>query len=249
RRARCRAAAGRRRAMKRLAVLLLLLAACRKHAPTAEADARDESAHSDEPAHEGLPKRVHLASNVIEAAGIRTEPAARAALASAIELPGEIAADPDRTAQVAARMSGRLASVNFREGTDVKAGDVLAVVRAPELGEVSSASQSFAAKAASARSTATRLEALAKSGLAAQQEVIAAQSEADALEAQARAAAERLTAVGGGSGASLALRAPISGTVVMRRAVVGQPVNADQTIATIVDLSEVWFLARVFEQS
>jgi cobalt-zinc-cadmium efflux system membrane fusion protein len=40
----------------------------------------------------------------------------------------------------------------------------------------------------------------------------------------------------------------VSGTVVARDAVVGQPVGTDQTIAHIADLSEVWFLARVFEK-
>jgi cobalt-zinc-cadmium efflux system membrane fusion protein len=41
----------------------------------------------------------------------------------------------------------------------------------------------------------------------------------------------------------------VSGVVVSRDAVVGQPVTADQTIATIADLNEVWFLARVFEKN
>jgi cobalt-zinc-cadmium efflux system membrane fusion protein len=37
--------------------------------------------------------------------------------------------------------------------------------------------------------------------------------------------------------------------VVARDAIVGQPVTADQTIATIADLAEVWFLGRVFEKN
>ena len=35
----------------------------------------------------------------------------------------------------------------------------------------------------------------------------------------------------------------------MRDAVVGQPVTPDTTLATIADLSQVWFLARVFEKN
>lgn len=205
--------------------------------------------HADEKEHAGLPKRVHLTSQVIEAAGIETQRVQKTTLPSAVEVPGEIAADPDRTAQVAARMAGRLDSVTFEEGSVVKAGDVLAVVRAPQAGELSSASQSLAARATSARSNATRLEALLKSGLASQQEVVAAESEADALEAEARAARERAGALGASGGASLTLRAPIGGTVIARHAVVGQPVTGEETIATIVDLGEAWFLARVFEQS
>lgn len=205
--------------------------------------------HTDEKEHEGLPKRVRLPAGVVDAAGIRTQGVQKTALPSAVELPGEIAADPDRTAQVAARMPGRLESVAFQEGSLVKAGDVLAVVRAPQAGELSSASQSLAARAAAARSNATRLAALLKSGLASQQEVVAADSEADSLEAEARAARERAGAIGAGAGASISLRAPITGVVISRNAVVGQPVTGDETIATIVDLSEAWFLARVFEQT
>ena len=49
-------------------------------------------------------------------------------------------------------------------------------------------------------------------------------------------------------GSELSLRAPIAGVVIARNAVVGQPITAEQTIATIADLDEAWFLARVFEK-
>lgn len=233
-----------------LAVALLLAAACKKGDHTAD-DPKPAVVHTDEPEHEGLPKRVRLTAAVIAAAGITSGPVTRSVLESTLELPGEIAADPDRSAQIAARMAGRLDQVPMREGALVKQGDLLAVVRAPEAGELSSAAQSLSARAASARANATRVAALLKTGFASQQEVITATAEADALEAEARAARERAGAMGAGAGggASLSLRSPIGGTVLARRAVVGQPVTADQTLATIVDLSEVWFLARVFEQS
>jgi cobalt-zinc-cadmium efflux system membrane fusion protein len=231
-------------------ILFAALAGCKKPAPSTDAKPAS-SAHEDEKEHEGLPKRVHLGADVIAAAGIKTEPVKRDTLVMAIELAGEIASDPDRTADVSARMAGRLERVTFKEGGLVKAGELLAVVRAPEAGELSSTMQSLNARAMSARANASRLDALLKSGLASQQEVLAAKAEADALEAQARAAAERMRAMGGSasSGATLSLTSPIAGTVVARHAVVGQPVTADQTIATVVNLSEVWFLARVFEQN
>lgn len=239
--------------MRAIALLAIVVAlGCKKpEAAPAPAASSSDPAHKDEPDHEGLPKRVHLTEDVVNAAGIKSQPVKREVLAASHDLPGEIGADPDRTAQIAARMAGRLDRVNVREGSMVKAGDVVAVVRAPELGELSSAYQSLAARAKAARANAERLEKLLAARLASQQEVLVAQSEADALEAQARAAQERLGAVGtgAGAGATLALRSPIAGTVVARQAVVGQPVTADQSIATIVDLREAWFLARVFEQN
>jgi cobalt-zinc-cadmium efflux system membrane fusion protein len=50
-------------------------------------------------------------------------------------------------------------------------------------------------------------------------------------------------------GSTLALRAPKAGLIVSRDAVVGQPVAAEQMLATIADLSEVWFLGSVFEKN
>lgn len=210
--------------------------------------------HRDEPAHAGLPTRVRLDPKVIADANIRTVPVASEVLAPTVDLPGEVASDPDKTARVSALVAGRLESVSFKEGQQVKKGDVLAVIKVPELGKAKAAFAATQAKAVAARSNADRLQALSTQRLAGNQEVAAANAEASALEAEARAAEEQLkalgTGVGGGvSGSQLSLRAPVAGVVVSRDAVVGQPVTADQTIATIADLAEVWFLGRVFEKN
>jgi cobalt-zinc-cadmium efflux system membrane fusion protein len=209
--------------------------------------------HRDEPAHSALPKRVRLEPAVLAAAKIRTLPVTREVLAATIDLPGEIASDPNKTARISALVAGRIESVNFEEGQSVKKGDVLAVIKVPDLAKAKAAYTATAAKAAAARNNADRLTALAATRLAATQEVLAAQSEADALEAEARAAEEQLhalgTAAGTVSGSQLSLRTPVSGVVVVRDAIVGQPVTAEQSIATIADLGEVWFLGRVFEKN
>jgi cobalt-zinc-cadmium efflux system membrane fusion protein len=207
--------------------------------------------HDDEPAHGVLPKRVRLDPQVVMDAKIRTAPAAREVLAATIELPGEIASDPDRTARVSALVGGRLESVSFQEGKQVKRGDVLAVIKVPELGKIRSAFASATAKARAARSAADRLRSLRREGLSGEQDVLNAEAEAEALSADAHAVGEQLAAMGMavvGTGALLRLSAPMSGVVIHREAMVGQPVMADQVIATIADLTEVWFLGRVFEK-
>lgn len=208
------------------------------------------SAHIDEPEHESLPKRVRLPDEVIVAAKIRAVPVARERLAPTLVLPGEVAADPDRSARVSSPAAGRLERVTFREGTAVKKGDLLAVIRVPDLGKARASYTATSARAAAARADADRLEILADKRLAATQEVVTAKAEAEALEAEAHAADEQLRAMGTGAegGAELVLRAPVSGKIIARDAVVGQPVTPDETIASIADLSEVWFLARVFEK-
>jgi cobalt-zinc-cadmium efflux system membrane fusion protein len=105
-------------------------------------------------------------------------------------------------------------------------------------------------RAAAARANAERLDELLQKQLASQQEALNAKAEADALALDAKSLKEQLGALGAGaSGAfSVTLRAPISGTVIARDAVVGQPVSPEQTLGSIAALDEVWFLGRVFEK-
>ncbi len=209
------------------------------------------TSHEGEKEHDTIPRRAKLTKQVVEAAKIQTSPATKQPLAPTLVLPGEVGADPDRSARVASPVAGRLSDVRFKEGSEVKKGDVLAVLRIPEIGKVRAAHSATTAKAAAARANADRLEGLAEKGMAAKQEAVAARAEADALDAEAKALGEQLGALGmgsGGAGSELVLRAPVSGVVVARDAIVGQPVTTEQTIASIADLSEVWFLARVFEK-
>lgn len=243
----------------RFAVLAMFVVACsrdgaadaKKLDASASAPAPSE-AHADEAEHEGLPTRVRLEPAVVAAAKIATAPVVREVLASTLDLPGEITSDPDKTARLSALVPGRIEAVNFKEGQSVTKGDVLVVIKVPELGKAKAAFAATSAKAAAARTNADRLQALADKRLAANQEVLAAKAEADALEAEAKAAREQLSALGTGTtggGSQLVIRAPVSGVAVTRDAVVGQPVAAEQTLGTIADLSDVWFLGRVFEKN
>jgi cobalt-zinc-cadmium efflux system membrane fusion protein len=129
---------------------------------------------------------------------------------------------------------------------------MLAVIRVPELGKIRAAYDASLQKAKAARANADRTKALVDARLGAQQAYLDAQAAADALEIEARSIGEQLAAMGVQSSAGrafeLTLRAPISGVVLARDAVVGQPVTADQVLGSIADLSEVWFLGRVFEK-
>jgi cobalt-zinc-cadmium efflux system membrane fusion protein len=231
-----------------------VIACSKKHAEeaTTREPKRAASAHVDEPAHDALPTKVQLAKNVVDDAKITTAPVVKGVLVQTISLPGEIAVDPDKSARVASPVAGRIMSIAFQEGSAVKKGDVLATVRVPDVANVRAASAASSARATAAQSNATRVQALADKGLAAAQEAIAAKAEAASLDAESRALHEQVRVLGlgsaPGSGSDLTLRAPLTGVVLSRSAVLGQPVTADETIASLADLSEVWFLGRVFEK-
>ncbi|HYQ28935.1 MAG TPA: efflux RND transporter periplasmic adaptor subunit [Polyangiaceae bacterium] len=237
----------------RFAALLLLLGCKRETAAPAEAHAKASahsgSAHGDTE-HEELPRKLKLSNEVLAAAHVQVAPAVREALSETLTLPGELSADPDKLARLSSPAAGRVEEVRLREGAEVKKGDVLVVLRVPEIGRVRSALLATEGRAAAARANAERLNELLGKQLAAQQEALNATTEAAALEVEARSLKEQLGALGAGAtGAFLiTLRAPISGTVIARDAVVGQPVSPDQTLGSIAALDELWFLGRVFEK-
>lgn len=240
--------------MRRFAglILALLSSGCEREPAPSEPrpPAPAHSSGEDHGGHQALPHVVTLPADVVQSAGIRLTRVERAPLSETLSLPGEIAADPDRLARVSSPAAGRLEAVRFREGQSVKKGDILASVRVPEIARVRAEYLATAAKAKAARANALRLRSLLAERLAAEQAVLDAEAEADALELEARSTATQLGALGAGAtGAfSIALRAPLDGTVVSREAVVGQPASADQVLGSIADLSQVWFLARVFEK-
>ena len=220
-----------------------------------DGDAITLAEHKDEPEeHEQLPDKVRLTPKVVQAAGIKSAPAVQAVLPQTVNLTGEIISDPDRTADVTARVPGRIVEVRFKEGIRVKSGDVLVVIESPEIARARALVSAAQAKAQSARQNANRLASVAQKGLAAGQEVATADAEAAALEAEARAARQTLTAFGSavaevsGDSARLALRAPIAGVVLSRSAVRGQTVTADHVLASIADLDRAYFTARLFEK-
>jgi len=204
--------------------------------------------------HEELPNRVSLSPQVRAAVHMEVQPVETASLPSTVELTGEIAADPDRSARVVARAQGRIVQVSFKEGDWVKAGALLAVLNSPELAHARAALTSASARADAARQNAERGLNLAKKGLASGQELAVATAEARALEADETAARQSLAAFGPGAGdytsdaARLELRTPIDGYVLKRDAVVGQVVSPERILAVIANLNRAYFLGRLFEK-
>jgi cobalt-zinc-cadmium efflux system membrane fusion protein len=238
--------------MKSLTIFaLLLIVGCKRPAPAEQHEERANAAeHVHEAEHEALPRMVKLSEEVIRDAKLQVAPATREVLSETLSLPGEIAADPDQLARISSPTAGRVEEVHFKEGAVVKKGDVLVVLRVPEVGKVRSTFAATESRAAAARANAERLSDLFAKRLASEQDALNAKAEADALDVEARSLKEQLGALGAGSTGAFAitLRAPISGTVIARDAVVGQPVSPEQTLGSVAALDEVWFLGRIFEK-
>jgi cobalt-zinc-cadmium efflux system membrane fusion protein len=212
-------------------------------------------AHQDEAeAHEALPTKVRLRPDVMRAAGIKTAAAVADSLPATVDLTGEIAADPDRSARLAARVSGRVVDVKAKEGDRVKAGQTIAILESPELARARATLASASAKAKVARLNADRLRNLESKNLASGQEVAAASAEAAALDAETAAAKQTLGAFGQGAAeaqggsARVTIRSPLAGFVLARDAVQGQTVQPEHVLAVVGDLERAYFLGRLFEK-
>ncbi|MEP6652778.1 MAG: efflux RND transporter periplasmic adaptor subunit [Myxococcales bacterium] len=221
----------------------------------AAAAAGSPPAHQDESEeHEALPTKVRLSPDVVRSAGIKTAAAVSDSLAVTADLTGEIAADPDRSARLAARVAGRILEVKVKEGDRVKAGQTIALLESPELARARAAMASTLARAKATRLNFDRLQRLEAKSLASGQEVAAAEAESAALDAEVAAAKQTLAAFGQGAEqaqggtARVTIRSPLAGFVLSRDAVQGQSVDAEHVIAVIGDLDQVYFLGRLFEK-
>jgi cobalt-zinc-cadmium efflux system membrane fusion protein len=220
----------------------------------AAADAAAAGPGAESPPHVALPSTVRLSPEVLKAAGIETAPATLAALPTTVDLAGEVAADPDRSAQLAARVAARIVEVRRKEGDRIKAGEIMAVLTSPEVARARAQLASAAARAKASRLNARRLENLAAKALASGQEVASAQAEAAALEAEENAARQTLAAFGPaaaeaeGAGAKLTIRSPLAGFVLSRDAIPGQTVSPEHVIAVVGNLDRAYFLGRLFEK-
>jgi cobalt-zinc-cadmium efflux system membrane fusion protein len=235
-------------------IALSVLLACNSESEDAHGHAGTEvEAHEDEHPHDAMPTRVRVSDAVVRDAGIAWAPAQPRRIARTVRLPGEIVADPARRASVAARLPGIVEAAPVEPGARVQKGDVIAVVRAPDVQALRADAASLRARAAAARANAERLSSLAEKRMAGEREVSAARAEAESLEAQARGAQARLKAIGlkrtdERKATLFDVETPIGGVLVERPVVEGDPVTPETVVGTIVELDEVWFLARVFER-
>ena len=178
-------------------------------------------------------------------AGVRTAVAERRPAVHRIRALGKIRYDQRREGQVTAWVSGRLdrLAVDF-EGVEVRAGDKVAEIYAPEL----VAAQEELISARRTRDEAARADGKLAEDLLRNAENIY------------RAARRRLVLLGMPEGVldeieeegvardHLDIHANVGGTVVKTRVETGDYVKTGQVLFEVVDLSVVWAMLEVFEQ-
>lgn len=200
--------------------------------------------HKEEARGEHQEEKIAFTDAQIKAADIAIEGAGPARIKLALQLPGEIKFNEDRTAHVVPRVAGVVDGVSADLGQEVRRGQVLAVLSSPALSEQRSALQSAQRRLALARTTYEREKKLWEEKISPQQDYLQAEQAMQEARIEVANASQKLLALGAAPGSAALgryeLRAPFDGMVVEKHIALGESVKEDANVFTISDLSSVW---------
>ena len=170
-------------------------------------------------------------------------------------LAARVAYDENATARLFAPIAGRVVDIRANIGDAVKAGQVLAVLDAPELGTAAADLAKAVADAQQKKSALARSQSLFQAEVIARRDLEAAQSEARQADAEVGRARLRLANLtpGGSAGDGsqrYQLRAPLAGIVATRRINPAMEVrpDADEPLFVVTDMSRLSVLVDVPER-
>lgn len=178
-------------------------------------------------------------------------------LAGALHVTGKIEANGDRIAHVFPRIPGRIVTLGASLGEKVAAGQPLATLESIELIDAINTSRLSKTKVDMAQSNLDRIRTLVEKKIAAEKELVLAESEYKSAMIELQAAEQRLLHYGAApSGLSghdqkktlLVIRAPFAGIVTEKHAIAGEPCDPTKLLYTITDLSSVWVALDISEK-
>ncbi len=199
---------------------------------------------------------LKLTADEIKTAGIVVETIEDKEVSNHIMVTATILANQDRLARIAPRIAGRLAKVTANLGDKVAAGQTLATLDSIEMGEARSAYQQASSETDVAKANFDRAEKLQGEQIISQKDYLRARADYEKARAHMRAASAKLEMLGvsaktGATANGLSvfpLTAPFAGTVIEKKAVVGELATPDKTLFTVADLSTLWIEANLFEK-
>ena len=152
-------------------------------------------------------------------------------------------------AQLGAPLDGRIVKVHVQIGDHVREGDPLLTLDCPDAAEMRAAVESATASLREARSALDRQNRMMQQGVGTERDRIAAETKVSELEAELTRVQADVAFVGMGTGTSVVVRSPISGSVTSRRGTVGMTVpKGGEPIVEVGDASAIWIVADVFER-
>lgn len=237
-----------------LALLLALpLAGCNSnknpHAAPETAAQPPQAAANDA---EEVTDLVTLSPAEQRAAGLQTGRVETRPLGTGLAVNGTLDVPPESAVSITAPLGGYVESTWLLQGSRVRKGEVLAVLRNPEFVTLQRDYLETRSRLKFAQAELARQRELYQQEVAPLKNYQRAQAEAEALQVQTRAQAAQLRLaglpVGGAITPTAALRAPRAGFVRAVNVTVGQRVTAAEPLFELVDPEHLHVELTVFEQ-
>mgnify|MGYP002382157756 CR=1 FL=1 len=229
-----------------LALIGMITACSRSDKPSAETKPPTKAEHAEE-------GNLKLSPEEAARAGIKLEVLAPRASSDSVTVTATIRPNQDRIARVAPRIEGRIVQVTAKLGEMVTAGQTLATLDSVAIGEAQAALVNAQNSQRLAQADFKRAESLAAEEIIPQRDFLRARSELEKASAEVRAADNKLRLLGGSSktggtaASTFPLLAPLSGTVIQKKAVVGELAVPSDAMFTIANLSTLWIEANLSE--
>lgn len=214
----------------------------------------EQKAHGEEEGHADG-SLVRLSDQDAARAGVRTESIAEQVLNDTLDVTATVEPNRERIAHVLPRFPGRITSIAARLGDAVKQGQALASLESIEAAEAYSTYAQALAEATVARTAYERAERLQAEQVIPAKEYQRARGEYEKTRAHVSAAASKLRMLGispdaaakSVGPATYPVVAPLTGTVIERKAVLGELAKTEEPLFVVADLSRVWLEANVAE--
>jgi cobalt-zinc-cadmium efflux system membrane fusion protein len=231
-------------------LLLALLTGCGKKetAETGEAPAAESKTAGETAA----PDRVTLTTAEQQVGGVRLGTLTQRPMSGGLKVNGVLDVPPENLVSVSAPLGGFIDRTDLLQGSRVRAGQVLAVIRNPDFVQLQQDYQEARSQLKYARAEYERQGELYRQEVAPQKNFQRAQAEYEALQVKTNAQAARLRLaglpVGGAIVSTATLRAPKGGYVKAVNVSIGQSVTPTDVLFEIVNPEHLHVELTVFER-
>lgn len=168
---------------------------------------------------------------------------------SELVLTGKISFNEDKVARVFPLAGGFVRDLHVELGDYVKKGQVMAIIRSPEIAGFTKEGVQAESQVRLAEKNAQVAAELYKSGNLSEVELINAQKELE----NARGELERIKAVldmyGAGEGSIYPIKSPVSGVIVQKNIALNMELRTEDISPVFIvgDLDDVWVMANIYE--
>lgn len=227
------------------AVIAAGILACSTH--------HSDEAHSHDPdtdPHDShTPSEIELGPEKLSLAEIEYDTAVYN-IETSLTVTGTVGYNDNLVSHIGSRTEGRVIRLMADLGTKVVAGQKLAVLESPLLGQIRAEEREGEALYRISRENFLRDSSLFASGISTRREYLAGELEYRKAEALLNGAREKLAALGAveGAGSTFMVVAPFDGAVVEKHISLGEMVTPADHLFTVADLSNLWAQLEIFER-